>query len=356
MPLLSEQPLKQLCAALFEAAGASASEAEIVSDSLVTSNLLGHDSHGVIRVMQYLRSIRQGDIVPGSPLEVVRETDTLLLVDGHWNFGQMTARSAMQKAIEKARRSGVVELAVRRCNHAGRMGEYAQQAAEAGLACWLVANAGRARGNVAPFGGAAARLATNPICFAAPWKEDGVFLLDLTTSIAPEGKVRVKLNRGERLPEGWILDAAGQPSTDPRDLYGPPPGALLPLGGSMGHKGFALSLMVEILGGILTGTGTVGPEKPQVGNGIFALVLDIETFLPRSEFQPQLQALIDYMKSCPTRPGFQEVLVPGEPEFRTLRHRRAHGIPVEEETWRQICTLAAELGVTPPIPLHARAG
>lgn len=348
MPTHPAQPLRLLCTRIFEAAGASAGEAEIVSDSLITANLLGHDSHGIIRVMQYIKSIREGAIVPGAPLEVLKETESTLKLDGHWNFGQVTARLGMQKAIEKAHRCGVVQMTICNCNHVGRVGEYPQRAAESGFLCLLVANAGRARGNVAPFGGAAPRLATNPICFAAPWNEGRIFLVDMTTSIAPEGKVRVKLHRGESLPEGWIMDAAGRPSTDARDLYGPPPGALFPLGGPMGHKGFALALMVEILGGILSGAGTVGPELARVGNGIFTFILDIETFLPRAEFKAQLDALVQYMKSCPTLPGFSEVLIPGEPEFRARSRRIDQGIPIEEETWRQLEALAKDFGVEFP--------
>ena len=343
MQRLSVKSLQKLSTRILAAAGASEDEAAIISKSLVASNLLGHDSHGVIRVEQYVRAIRSGSVNLGTEMEIFKETPTTLMVEGNWNFGQVIARRSMEKAIEKAQQSGLVQLTVSGCYHIGRLGEYTQMAAEQGLVALLMAN-GCGGANVAPFGGYGPRVATNPISFAAPWK-DAFFLLDMTTSVAPEGKVRVRLNRGEALPEGWIVDSEGNKSTDPNDLYGPPAGALLPLGGMMGHKGTALALMIEIMGGILSRAGAARPGEKRIGNGIYAILVKIEDLIPREEFDRQLDETLNHIKSSPTLPGFEEILVPGEPEFRQKAIREKEGIPIEDETWRQLVELAKELGV-----------
>jgi len=348
LPNLHHSTLKNFLERIFIAAEATVDEARIVADSLTESNLLGHDSHGAIRVPQYVRMIKNGLIVPGNKPEVIKDEGSTLIVDGHYTFGQVIVRQAMSQAIEKAQERGLVQLGIRRTNHIGRLGEYATQAAEAGLLGWLVANNSGAGQIVAPVGGLEGRLATNPIAFAAPWKENECFLLDMTTSIAPEGKVRVALNKGQQLPEGWLLDPQGNPSRNPADLYGPPWGTLMPLGGSMAHKGFGLGLMVEILGGLLTGDGYSRSGQTRLGNGVFGFVADIECFMPREEFNNHMQKLLAHIKSCPTRDGFDEVLVPGEPEHRARRMRLEEGIPLDDETWRQLTELAAELGVDVP--------
>jgi len=285
MVTIDTETLRAFCRQIFISAGASGDEAEIVADSLITSNLLGHDSHGIIRVMQYVRDMREGRIVPGAELGVLKETDTTLLLDGNWNFGQVNTRRAMEKAIEKARKSEVVQMGLRRANHIGRLGEYTQQAAESGmLGLMMVTNSGA--GQIAvPFGGTRGRLATNPISFAAPWKDGQCLVLDMTTSIVPEGKIRVIKNKGERVPEGWMLDSQGRPTTDPNDLYTSPRGSVFPLGGVMAHKGFGLSLMVEVFAGLMSGAGIVRPGADRVANGIFALVMDIEAFMPSGTFE-----------------------------------------------------------------------
>jgi uncharacterized oxidoreductase len=348
LPNINHSSLNNFLERIFIAAEATNDEARIVADSLTESNLLGHDSHGAIRVPQYVGMMRDGLIVPGNKPEIVKDEGSTLIVDGHFTFGQVIVRQAMTHAIEKARERGIVQIGIRRTNHIGRMGEYAAQAAEAGLLGWLVANNSGAGQIVTPVGGIEGRLATNPIAFAAPWKDGECFLLDMTTSIAPEGKVRVAHNKGEQLPEGWLLDPQGRPSRNPADLYGPPRGSLMPLGGAMGHKGFGLGLMVEILGGLLSGDGYSRPDPTRIGNGVFGFVADLECFMTRAEFEDHMQKLLAHIKSCPTRDGVDEVFVPGEPEHRERRNRLVEGIPLDDETWRQLTQVAAELGVDVP--------
>ena len=192
-------------------------------------------------------------------------------------------------------------------------------------------------------GGAARRLGTNPHAIAIPGPGGTVAMsLDFATSVWAEGKLRVKFNRGEMVPPGIMLDGHGEPSTDPRRFYAEPPGSLLTAGD---HKGFGLSLAVEILGGILSGTGAAGPGSVPFRNGTLMLCLDVERFLPLAEFHRQVAAHVDFVKATPLAAGAKEIVIPGEPEERLARERRASGISVDEETWRQIQACAAERGV-----------
>jgi len=289
--------------------------------------------------------VQSGEIVPGAPTTAVREAACTALLDGGWNFGAVVARRAVDLGIRKAREFGTGTISVRSSNHLGRLGEYTLLCAEQGLACHAVVN-NHGRGNlVAPFGGSDGRLATNPISFACPGQERPI-LVDITTSVAAEGKVRVFRNSGKRLPEGWLLDNQGRPSTDPNDLYTTPRGAILPFGGSVGHKGFALGVMVDILSGALSGGGCSFSATCRLGNAMFFHVIDIEKFVPMSEFLEQVDILTRWIRASPPAPGFSEILMPGEPEFRTEERRRREGIPIDHETWRQFEQTAAGLGVT----------
>ena len=195
---------------------------------------------------------------------------------------------------------------------------------------------------VLPWGGREGRLATNPIAYAVPTSSDPV-VSDFSTSVAPEGKVRWSFNEGKPVPEGWILDAVGQPTTDPKAFYGPPRGGLLPLGAGAGHKGFALSLLVEILGSTLAGISSTDPKA--LGNGVCFIVVDPSAFCPLDRFRRLMDETIAYIKSSPPAPGFNEVLVPGELEFRTMKRRSIEGIPVDSATVRALREHAARLAV-----------
>ena len=216
-------------------------------------------------------------------------------------------------------------------------------AAAEGLIGMLWVNAPMAL-NVAPWGGAARRLGTNPHAIAVPGPGGTVAVsLDFATSVIAEGKLKVKLNRGESVAPGIMLNAAGRPSTDPREFYAEPPGSLLTMGA---HKGFGLSLVVEILGGILSGTGAARPQQGPVQNGTLMVALDVSRFLTPEEFHAQVRTLVDFVRSAPLAAGAEEILVPGEPEARMERDRRRGGVPLDEETWRQVAVCAAEVDVT----------
>ncbi|MAE65762.1 MAG: dehydrogenase, partial [Phycisphaeraceae bacterium] len=255
MPAFSPEQLTRVGCEIFEAAGCRPEDARAVVDHLVESNLFGHDSHGAIRFHEYAVGLRTGLYQADTAPKILRDAPCSAVVDGGGALGAIGGTFATNVAIEKAREHGLSAVALRNTCHIGRVGAYPLLAARAGLVCQILVNAGHHGVWVAPFGGIDGRLSTNPIAFAAPRRtEDGEadpIMLDMTTSMAAVGKVWVAANRGLPLPEGWILDRDGRPSTNPNDLIAEPYGALLPLGGTVGYKGTGLGMLVEILGGAL---------------------------------------------------------------------------------------------------------
>jgi len=345
LPLLPPEHLKALSTRLFVALGATADEARVVAEHLVNSNLAGHDSHGVLRIPQYAKMIEEKRIVPGAPIEVERDTPTMTVLNGHWGFGQFIAKRAFDIAMGKARNSAISCVAAHNCNHVGRVGEYTEMVAAQGMIGIAMVNNHGGGQVMCPHGGTAKRLSPNPISVAFPTGASDPILLDITSSVVAEGKLRVKRNRGEKIPLGWVTDAQGRPTTDPNDFYKDPPGAILPFGGMAAHKGFGLAFVIDVLCGTLSGAGCSRPGVPHPANGLFGIVIDIQKFLPLTDFRRQVDALIQHVKSSPLAPGFTEILVPGEPEHRERQKRMAEGIFVEDETWRQITEVATKVGL-----------
>jgi len=347
MPVLQAEQLKKIGTEIFVAAGASVKEAKMVSEFLVKSNLAGHDSHGVIRIIQYVKEIEDGLIKPGAKIEVVRETESTALLNGNWGFGQVVAKEAMEMAIEKARDKAASVVCAFNCNHVGRLADYTEMALTNDMIGIAMVNSVK---GVAPYGGADRMLSTGPISYAFPTGTEIPFVLDIATSVAAEGKLRVTLSKGGKLQEGWIIDKEGYSSVNPEDFYNG--GALLPLGGdTAGHKGFGLGLVVDVLSGILSRAGCAyqGEKK---GNGVFFEVMDIQSFVPLEEFKAQMSSLIRAIKSSRVRPGFKEIMFPGEPEVKTERVRLREGIYVPEKTWEEIGKIAKKLGVNISDPIR----
>lgn len=344
MPTISPTRLVDFVQQIFQAAGATAAGAHLVADSLVKSNLVGHDSHGIVRVPQYLDNIEKKELYPAAEPIVARETATITMIDAQYGFGQIAAHFAMSKIIDKTKAQGLAAAGLFNCNHVGRLGEWVQMAADQELIALAFCSGGRPGGLVAPFGGAGRLLGTNPMAAAVPIAGREPFVMDFATSAVAEGKVRVARNSGKSIPEGWILDAAGRPSTNPTDLYDG--GVLLP---TAGHKGYGLALLIEFLGGILTGQG--GPWLPSyttVRNGIIFLGLSVQAFRPPEEFLADGATLYEKVKATPPAPGFGEVLLPGEPEQRAAEQRQQEGITIDETTWTQLTQAAESLGVAVP--------
>ena len=340
--LYQPESVSRLGVALFTAAGAAADQASATVGSLVTSSLMGHDSHGVIRVPEYLGFVADGSIVVNASLAVERTGSTTAVVDCGRGFGAVGAEKAIHVGIDIAREQRTACVITRRCNHVGRLGAWVQLAADHGLLALATCKSPIHGHSVLPWGGRDGRLGTNPIAYAVPTGSDPV-VADFSTSVAPEGKIRFYRNEGKTVPTGWIRDAEGNATNDPNAFYGPPRGGILPLGGAAGHKGFALGLLVEILGSALAG---ISSRDPQVlGNGICFIVVDPSAFCPLDEFRRLMDETVAYIKSSRPAPGFEEVLVPGELEFRTLRQRARDGIPVDTATLEAMREHGARLGV-----------
>ena len=342
MPLIGAAQLENLTRDIFVARGTPSEDAAWVAALLVRANLRGHDSHGVIRVPLYVQALKAGHVNPRPDVRVVSEAPMIALVDGDNGFGQVVARRGIGIAIDKALAQGLSAVTLKNASHVGRLADYAETAAARGLIALLWANV-RGGLNVAPWGGAARRLGTNPHAIAVPGPDGTVAMsFDFATSVIAEGKLKVKFARGERVAPGIMLNGAGQASTDPREFYADPVGSLLTVGE---HKGFGLSLAVEILGGILSGTGAARSERGPFHNGTLIVCVDPTRFLPAAEFHAEVANLFAFVRSAPLAEGAKEILIPGEPEERTARQRGADGIAVEDETWRQIRACAEEVGV-----------
>jgi uncharacterized oxidoreductase len=343
MPTFQDSRLRRIAAGILAGAGATTEEATVVSNALVDANLEGHDSHGIVRIPEYVEWMEQGLISNGAHIRVLRETEAFAVIDGNWGWGQVVGRQAMEVAIQKAMKVGVGTVSVRRCSHLGRAGDYALMAAQRGMAAIMLVNLHGAGKLVAPWGGRERRLSANPIALSVPRSSGVPILVDISTCAIAAGKVRVALHSKKSLPENCIVDAEGHPATNPADFYGPPEGALLPFGG---HKGYALALLADILAGGLSGAGCSHPDVTRVGNSFLAVVLDIPQFRDRKAFDTDVNQLVEYVKSSKLAPGFTEIRIPGEPERKERAHRQKHGIPVADETWRQICETAHRYRVT----------
>jgi uncharacterized oxidoreductase len=348
MPQIAADRLRMFATDLLAAGGLGPVEAKLVAESLVEANLQGHDSHGVMRIPYYLDTVAKGEIHPGRSLQIVRESESLIVADGEWGFGQTLARRLLELLIPKARATGVAVGTLIQSGHIGRLGEYCQQAAEAGLISMIMVNTHGTARRVAPPGGTAPRLGTNPLAIGIP-ADDGPLVLDFGTSATAEGKVRVKKIGGQVCPDGWLLDCEGNPTNDPNTLYGTPPGTIRPMGGDQAYKGFGLALMIEIFAGALSG-GRCAREVPvnQLGNCVYIQLIDPAHLGGAEHFHAELSQLTEFVRSCPRVGTCEEILLPGDPERRVRAKRAAGGVPFDEGNWRQLADLAGRLKVSVP--------
>src|SRR5499433_305256 len=341
MPTVPVADLERLSADIFAARGVPRADAAWIAALLVRANLRGHDSHGVIRVPQYWAALTAGHLNATPKIALVVDTPSVAVLDGDFGFGQVVARRGAELAVERGRAHGLAAIALRRTSHVGRLADYAETIAQAGLIAMLWANA-KSGLNVAPWGGSGKRLGTNPHAIAIPGPRGTVAMShDFASSVWAEGKLRVKFNRGETVPPGIMLNGRGEPSTDPKEFYSDPVGSLLTAGA---HKGFGLPIAVEILGGILSGSGAASGEPAVFRNGTLIVGLDPARFLPLADFHAQVADLMTWVRSAPLAAGAEEILIPGEPEARNERERRAAGVTIDDETWRQIRAVADEVG------------
>lgn len=350
MPTLTPNVLSDFSARIFRACGVPEEDARIVAESLVGANLRGHDSHGVMRVTQYVGYLRGGQYRVGVPLLIESETPAVVVADGQWGFGQIQAHRLLDRIFPKAKALGVAVGTARHCGHAGRLGEYAERAAAEGMVLLGTVNNDGAAQRVAPPGGIAPRLATNPLVASVPLPGADPLVVDFGTSAVSEGKVRTYyLDARKPVPEGWLLDCQGTPTCDPGVLYEAPTGTIRPMGGSQAYKGFGLGLVLDLLAGGLTGGNSAYPDPPPtVGNNIFFAVFDPAKFAGAEHLAAQADRCVGYVRSTPTAPGVSGITLPGDPERSVKEARAAGGIPLPEGHWAKLTELAAELGVEVP--------
>ncbi len=338
MLTMSAQRLQDVTQRVFVAAGTPPDLATQMAEILVESNLVGHDSHGIIRIPAYIEQIRKGTLIPDARPEVVEETPGSALVDGRYAFGHIAAAFGTEVAIRKAKESKAAVVSIVRCNHIGRLGEWTSRAAAKDVVAIVVVGGFGGPGIAAPYGGAGRALSTNPISIGMPGGEMPDLLVDFATTAIAEGKVQVARAKGAPLPPGCLLDKDGNPSTNPEDLYAG--GMLLPFGG---HKGYGLAMVVELLGGALAPGERYNAEGRRGGAVIIAV--DAATFHPLADYERAADYHLRRIKQVPPARGFSEVLLPGEPERRSKEERLRDGIPVPEATWNAIVAAARSVGL-----------
>jgi hydroxycarboxylate dehydrogenase B len=340
---IKPQRARDLVAAIVLASGSPEAEAHGLAENLVDANLTGHDSHGVSMLPLYLEMVRAGTMALGASPTIVAETAATLVVDGNRGYGQTIMAQATDLLCAKAKKAGAAVLALRNTHHIGRIGAWAERAAAQGFATIFLVDVAGVDAKVAPHNGRDARLGTNPICFGFPRQGLPPVVADMATSVVAVGKVRVALNKGEAIPPGQVIDSEGKESTDPATMFRDPMGALLTMGG---HKGYAISAMLELFAGALAGGMTIAtltPSEKRIVNNCVAVAIDPDAFGTRDTMTAEAGRLEAWLKASPPRGG-EKVLLPGEPELEA-RCARAHALPVDSGTWKLLEDLAASYGI-----------
>ncbi len=337
--------LRTFAESLLERAGLGSFEAERVVDNLLDADLRGVYSHGLSFLGFLVGRVQKGGVNPRPQVQVVSDRGAVLLLDADRGPGQVASHQAMSLACSRARETGVAAAGVFRSNHFGTAGYYARMAADQGLIGLAVSNTGAC---MAPWGGSTPTYGTNPLAIAVPTGGEFPVMIDIALSRAAWGKIMLTLTRGDPIPGNWVLDRKGVPTTDPKEA---PQGMPAPLGN---HKGYGLAVMVDILSGVLTGalfgrhiTPHPPEEEPQ-DTGHFFLALSVEHFMEPETFLARVQDYVTQLKSSELAPGFDEVLAPGDPDWRMVRKSLREGVRLEAATWEMLERFSAELGVPCP--------
>jgi len=341
---LQSSELEAFVARALTAVGLPAPDAEQVARLMILADLRGADGHGIFRLPQYVRRIRAGGMNLRPNIRVARETEAMALVDGDNGMGHLVMRFAAQVAIEKAKRAGVAWVGVRQSNHAGPAALYAMMPLAHDMIGIYIA-VGSAN-HMPPWGGVELLLSTNPIAFAIPAFEEPPIVLDIATSVAAYGKVKTKALRGEPMPEGWMIDALGNPLTDPRRAE---EGFLLPIGG---YKGYGLALVFGLLAGTLNGAAfgrnvidfNKDDETP-TNTGQVIMALDVARFSPVEAFKRSVDQVIREMRNSRKMPGVDQIRLPGEQSHATWMERCAAGVPMNDTLFKDLQRLATSLGI-----------
>jgi len=346
MPIVPSEKLHQLTAAICQAVGATERDAELVANHLVAANLAGHDSHGVGMLPIYVRCWTEDNLQPNHHADVVRDAGPILVIDGHRGFGQVVAYEAMELGMDKAREQGAAIVALRNSFHIGRIGYWSELCAKNGFASMHYVNVVDNQPIVAMHGAAEPVLSTNPYSAALPGRdEDPLVLLDMATSKIAMGKARVAKNKGVPVPEGSLIDGEGRPTTDPGNMFPERLGALVAMGD---HKGSGLALICELFAGALTGGRTLQPGHPRTGgavNNMLSVIIDPGAIGDADACRDEAEAMVKAAKGAKIRDGFDEILMPGEPEAIQRKLRLEKGVDVDETSWQEILAAAETAGV-----------
>ncbi len=326
----------------------SPAEAATVAANLVLANLSGHDSHGVGMVPRYVDAVLEGGLTPNTNATIVLDTGTLLTIDGGHGFGQVIGEQAMTLGMERAKQHGSCIMTVKSAHHLGRIGHFSEMAVAQGLVSIHFVNV-LARPIVAPWGGGDGRFGTNPCCIGIPLQDQPPFVLDFATSRVAQGKMRVAHMEGRRVPEGYLIDENGAPTTDPgvvvveqsNGLFG----ALMPFGE---HKGYGMAVACELLGGALSGGATWRGEtdgRAAVLNSMLTILIDPQKLGTRESFEREAAAFIEWVKQSPRPQGSaDDVMIAGDPERAARIARERDGIVVDDNSWAAIVEAGRKVG------------
>ena len=342
---VSSEDLERYSEEILLKAGFDAEESAFMAKELVTANLVGYDSHGVIRIPQYLDQMKMGKIVPGAKIEIVKETPTTAIVDGHLKFGQMVGVAMADLVMKKAKAYGVGCAVSLNAAHAGRVGSYTEYIARNGYLAFCTVGLCYDK-PLAPWGAKESRMGTNPISWAVPRKGSFPVFMDGSMTVVAEGKVRTYVQKGEQLPEGWIRDGYGHDTTDPMALYRDPPGTIYPVGGrnSGGVKGSALAVMANMFALALANDDYWSHSEQLTENGIFLLAIDPDAFCGRERYEAQVLNHSEYIKSAAPEDGVEKVMMPGEYEHENYKRNMEAGIELPCDTWNGLIAIAKSLG------------
>lgn len=343
--IVAPPPLATFMADVARAHGVPSEDAVLLADSLLVAELWGHPSHGAIRLPWYLARIRSGAMRAVTEVVTVRDSGSVVVLDGQDGLGQVVTQRAVELGVERAREHGISAVAVRGSGHFGTAAYFTRYAAERGFVALLATNASPA---MAPWGGRTKLLGTNPWSIAAPGPDGDVLVMDMANTAVARGKVYVAADRGEPIPAGWGAAADGTPTTDPREAI---EGLILPVGGA---KGYVMAFMFDVLAGVLTGSAfgadVVGPYRPEgpSGAGHLLITLDVAAFCDREDYDARVSALAEQVRGSEPAAWSDGVLTPGELEDRNRRRAEADGIPVSDQTWAELARLADATGVALP--------
>ena len=343
MPIINHKVLENIAYGVFKAAGIPDEEAEIISDHIVTANLLGHDSHGVWYISRYGQQALE-KYVPWQNHDVIRENPLFQLFNGNGAHGIVALTKATSIAIDKAHNSAIGMAGVKNVTHMGRLGAYPTHIAEQGMIGMVWTNTGGLA--VSPFGSAERKLRLAPVAFSVPRRNKPPFTLDMTFSVVAGGKIEQKIARNETIPDGWLVNRNGNYENE-GSAYQNQNASILPLGGlQFGHKGQGLSMIMEMIVGPLTQAGC--PDGNEKGGGALITAINISEFTDIETYLDEVEEFADYVRSAEKLPETKDIYAPGEMEEAVKTHRNKTGIPIPDVTWEEIVEIATRLKVSIP--------